>query len=121
MRGPDDQALSVLDTWLELAPFDQRAHECLFKALARRGKIREAEAHLATTIDLFEREGLESTSIRTAWRCSARRRALRFRSPTNQAPTPLVVVAPPLRSCRSSTAHRPCKLGVALPTPSRMT
>jgi DNA-binding SARP family transcriptional activator/uncharacterized protein YukE len=68
MRGPDDQALVYLDTWLELAPFDQRAHECLFKALARQGKIREAEAHLATTVDLFEREGLESTSIRTAWR-----------------------------------------------------
>jgi DNA-binding SARP family transcriptional activator/TolB-like protein len=67
-RGPDDQALVYLDTWLELAPFDQRAHECLFMALARRGKIGEAEAHLATTIDLFEREGLESTSIRSAWR-----------------------------------------------------
>ena len=70
MRGPDDQALVYLDTWLELAPFDQRAHEGLFKALARRGEIREAEAHLATTIDLFEREGLESTSIRTAWRAA---------------------------------------------------
>ena len=69
-RGPDDQALVYLDTWLELAPFDQRAHECLFKALARRGEIREAEAHLTTTIDLFEREGLESTSIRTAWRAA---------------------------------------------------
>ena len=68
MRGPDDQALVYLDTWLELAPFDQRAHECLFKALARRGRIGDAEAHLATTIELFEREGLESTSIRTAWR-----------------------------------------------------
>ena len=67
-RGPDDQALVHLDTWLELAPFDQRAHECLFKALARRGKIGEADAHLATTINLFEGEGLESTSIRTAWR-----------------------------------------------------
>jgi DNA-binding SARP family transcriptional activator len=67
MRGPDDQALLHLDTWLELAPFDQRAHEGLFKALARRGEIREAEAHLATTVDIFEREGLESTSIRTAW------------------------------------------------------
>jgi DNA-binding SARP family transcriptional activator/TolB-like protein/uncharacterized protein YukE len=68
MRGPDDQALGYLDMWLELAPFDQRAHECLLKSLARQGKIGEAEAHLATTIDLFEREGLESTSIRTAWR-----------------------------------------------------
>ena len=70
VRGPNDEALVHLDTWLELAPFDQRAHECLFKALARRGKIREGEAHLATTIDLFEREGLESTSIRTAWRAA---------------------------------------------------
>ncbi len=70
MRGPNDQALVHLDRWLELAPFDQRAHEGLFKALARRGQIREAEAHLATTIDLFEREGLESTSIRTAWRAA---------------------------------------------------
>jgi DNA-binding SARP family transcriptional activator/uncharacterized protein YukE len=68
MRGPEDRALVYLDLWLELAPFDQRAHECLFKALARRGKIGEGDAHLATTIDLFEREGLESTSIRTAWR-----------------------------------------------------
>jgi DNA-binding SARP family transcriptional activator len=68
MLCPDDQALVYLDKWLELAPFDQRAHECLFKALARRGRIGEAESHLATTIDLFEREGLESTSIRRAWR-----------------------------------------------------
>jgi DNA-binding SARP family transcriptional activator/TolB-like protein/uncharacterized protein YukE len=70
MRGPNDEALAHLDTWLELAPFDQRAHECLFKVLARRGDIREAEAHLATTIDLFEGEGLESLSIRTAWRAA---------------------------------------------------
>jgi len=70
MRGPDDQALVHLGTWLELAPFDQRAHESLFNALAKRGEIREAEAHLTTSIDLFEREGLESTSIRTAWRAA---------------------------------------------------
>jgi len=70
MRGPSDRARAHLDTWLELAPFDQRAHESLFKVLARRGEIREAEAHLATTIDLFEREGLESTPIRTAWRAA---------------------------------------------------
>ena len=67
-RGPEDQALGHLDTWLELAPFDERAHAGLFKALARQGGIREAEAHLAATIDLFEREGLDSTTIRTAWR-----------------------------------------------------
>src|SRR4029077_10451760 len=36
MRGPQDQALAYLVMWLQLAPFDQRAHECLFIALARR-------------------------------------------------------------------------------------
>jgi DNA-binding SARP family transcriptional activator/Tfp pilus assembly protein PilF len=70
MHGAEDDVLGYLDTWLELAPFDQRAHECLFKVLARRGDIREAETHLATTVDLFEREGLESTSIRAAWRAA---------------------------------------------------
>src|SRR3954470_1803904 len=70
MRGPGDQALLHLGTWLEFAPFDQRAHEGLFKVLARRGEIREAEAHLATTVEIFEREGLESTSIRTAWQAA---------------------------------------------------
>ena len=38
MRGPDDQALVYLDTWLELAPFDQRAHEGLFKSRGTRGE-----------------------------------------------------------------------------------
>jgi DNA-binding SARP family transcriptional activator/TolB-like protein len=70
MHSSDDAALGYLDTWLELAPFDQRAHECLLKVLARRGDIREGEAHLATTVEVFEREGLESTSIRTAWRAA---------------------------------------------------
>jgi DNA-binding SARP family transcriptional activator/TolB-like protein len=69
-RCPDDRALAYLDRWLEFEPFDRRAHEGLFKMLARRGQIRQAEAHLATTIDLFEREGLESTSIRAAWRAA---------------------------------------------------
>jgi DNA-binding SARP family transcriptional activator/TolB-like protein/Tfp pilus assembly protein PilF len=82
VRGPDDQALVYLDAWLELAPFDQRAHECLFKALARRGKIAEAEAHLATTIDLFEREGLETTLIRTAWHAARAATGIAIQEPT---------------------------------------
>jgi DNA-binding SARP family transcriptional activator len=85
MRGPDDQALMYLDRWLELAPFDQRAHECLFKALARRGKIGEADAHLTTTIDLFEREGLESTSIREAWRAARTATGITIQEPRQPA------------------------------------
>jgi TolB-like protein/Flp pilus assembly protein TadD len=85
MRGPDDRALEYLDLWLEFAPFDHRAHESLLKALARQGKIGEAEAHLATTIDLFEREGLETTSIRTAWRTARTATGLARQEPEDQA------------------------------------
>ena len=59
---PDDEALGYLEKWLVLAPFDQRVHELLLNALARRGRIREGEEHLAATTRLFEAEGLDCTS-----------------------------------------------------------
>ena len=65
---PDDEAFGYLDKWLQLAPFDQRAHETLLAALVRRGRIPEGEEHLATTVRLFEAEGLDSAPIRSAWR-----------------------------------------------------
>jgi DNA-binding SARP family transcriptional activator len=64
----DDEALGYLETWLELAPFDRRVHELLLKALARRGRIREGEEHLAATTRLFEAEGIDCAPIRDAWR-----------------------------------------------------
>jgi DNA-binding SARP family transcriptional activator len=65
---PDDEAFAYLDKWLQLAPFDQRVHETLLAALARRGRIREGEEHLAATVRLFEAEGLDGAPIRDAWR-----------------------------------------------------
>ena len=65
---PDDEALGYLDKLLQLEPFDQRAHETLLTALARRGRIREGEEHVAATMRLYEAEGLDSTQIRNAWR-----------------------------------------------------
>jgi DNA-binding SARP family transcriptional activator len=65
---PNDEAFGYLEKWLALAPFDQRVHELLLNALARNGRIREGEEHLASTIQLFESEGLDSTPIRNAWR-----------------------------------------------------
>ena len=65
---PDDEVLGYLEKWLELAPFDPRVHELLLNALARRGRIREGEAHLAAAARLFEAEGLDGTPIRDAWR-----------------------------------------------------
>jgi len=63
-----DEVFAYLDKWRELAPFDQHVHETLLAALARRGRIREGEEHVAATIKLFEAEGLDSAQIRNAWR-----------------------------------------------------
>lgn len=66
----DDDALVYLDRWLDLAPFDQRVHKILLEALARRGRIREGEEHLAATIRLFESEALDARPIRDMWRAA---------------------------------------------------
>ena len=66
--APDDQVLGYLEKWLELAPFDRRVHELLLNALARRGRIREGEKHLAVTARLFEAEDLDCAPLRDAWR-----------------------------------------------------
>ena len=65
---PETEAFEYLEKWLQLAPFDQRVHELLLTTLARRGKVREGEEHLAATARLFEAEGLDCTPIRDAWR-----------------------------------------------------
>jgi TolB-like protein len=66
--APDDEAFGYLEKWLQLAPFDLRVHETLLAALARRGRIREGEEHLAATARLFEAEGLDCSPLRNAWR-----------------------------------------------------
>ena len=65
---PDDERFGYLEKWLQLAPFDRHVHEILLTALARRGRIREGEEHLAATARLFEADGLDCTAIRNAWR-----------------------------------------------------
>jgi DNA-binding SARP family transcriptional activator len=63
-----DEHFQCLQTWLQIAPFDRRAHEALMLALAERGRVPEAEAHLAMAIRQFEAEGLDWLSLREAWR-----------------------------------------------------
>lgn len=72
-RAPDDEVFTYLEKWLTLAPFDRRVHEGLLDALARRGRIREGEEHLATTAKLFEAEGLDHAPLRNAWRSAIAR------------------------------------------------
>ncbi len=56
---PRDEVFPHLEAWLELAPFDVRAHEAMLNALARRGRLPDGDAHFAATARLFEAEGLD--------------------------------------------------------------
>jgi DNA-binding SARP family transcriptional activator/TolB-like protein len=65
---PHEEAAPYLEEWLRLSPFDRQAHELLLCALARRGRIAEGEAHLASAIKLFEADGLDGQPLRDGWR-----------------------------------------------------
>jgi len=102
----DDEALGYLEKWVELAPFDRRVHEILLSTLGGRGRIAEGEAHLASTIRLFEAEGLDGGPIREAWRSARAKHAepSRDRSATWTSTTgprsgePLLVPSSPRRA-----------------------
>jgi DNA-binding SARP family transcriptional activator/TolB-like protein len=68
-----EEVFGYLETWLELAPFDRCAHELLLGALARRGRLREGEEHLAATARVFEAEGLDCAPIAEMWRAARAR------------------------------------------------
>ncbi len=66
-ESPAD-SLEHLERWLQIMPFEERAHRLLLGTLVRCGRIQEGEDHLAATIRLFESEGLDWLPIREAWR-----------------------------------------------------
>lgn len=68
-----DETVACLEQWLQLAPFDRRAHEMLFDALARRGQLREGEEHLAATARGFEAEAQDWAPLGLAWRAAKAR------------------------------------------------
>ncbi len=70
-----NEAVAHLDTWVELAPFDGRAHAALLASLARRGEIGAAEQHLASAERLFQSEDLDFAPLRAAWRAIRDQRA----------------------------------------------
>lgn len=89
--APEDDVSGHLDRWLALAPFDPRVHALLFDSFAARGRVREAEEHLAATARLFDAEGLDHAEIRRAWNAA---RARAERSPRVQ----LAAVHPPAKA-----------------------
>jgi len=63
-----DEVFEHVQRWLQLAPFEPAAHEALLEALLMRGRVHDADAHVAATIRSFEREGLDWSSLREAFR-----------------------------------------------------
>jgi DNA-binding SARP family transcriptional activator/TolB-like protein len=70
-----DEAVACLEQWLQLAPFDRHAHELLLDALARRGRIREGDEHVAATARAFDAEMQDWAPIGLAWRAAKARHA----------------------------------------------
>jgi DNA-binding SARP family transcriptional activator/predicted ATPase len=57
-----------LDAWLQLAPFDLRPHEVMLDALARIGRLPDAQDHFTKTVRLFGEQGVDASPLREAWR-----------------------------------------------------
>jgi len=66
-RAPEAESLEWVEKWLELAPFDVRAHEHLMRALVRRGRIYEGKEHLVVSRRLFHAQGLDCAPLGRAW------------------------------------------------------
>jgi DNA-binding SARP family transcriptional activator/TolB-like protein/Tfp pilus assembly protein PilF len=105
-RVPDAEALDHLGAWLRLAPFEPRAHEALLGRLARQGRLREGDEHVAAAVRQLEAEGLDPAPIRELWR-AARSRA----EPLVQVRLPQPAIEPPadgiLEARRASIAVMP--------------
>lgn len=103
-RAPlgSDQSFACLETWLSHAPFDPRAHAALLGALVERGRLREADEHLAKTIRAFEQESLDWSPLREALRVARSKSA---------PPARVEIVEPsviaPARRRRASVAVMP--------------
>ena len=64
---PRAERIAYIEAWLELAPFDARAHAAMFDAMAGDARYAEGDAHLAAVAKRFESEGLDTAVLRDAW------------------------------------------------------
>lgn len=70
-----EESRAHLEQWLELAPFDRRAHELLLTGLAQCGQWPEGDEHLGATARHFDAEGLDWRPLGAAWRAVKGRRS----------------------------------------------
>ncbi|TIP97925.1 MAG: transcriptional regulator, partial [Mesorhizobium sp.] len=120
-----DEMSTHLEKWVELAPFDERAHVALLTSLARRGQIAACEEHLASAAQLFASEDLDFEPVRDAWRTirSERPTATLWARPALVPVVPQAEIRLPdsgvAASCKASLAVMPFVEGAAIGDPSR--
>jgi len=62
-----DDRIDVLRECIEVAPFDEAAHIELVRALVLRALYAEAEHQMAASVTLFQREGIDPASLKSAF------------------------------------------------------
>ena len=67
LQAEDENALPWLEKWLDLSPFDMRAHRALLVVLIARGRVKAGEDHLDAVSRQFLSEGLDATPLRRFW------------------------------------------------------
>ncbi|MER8436576.1 transcriptional regulator [Mesorhizobium sp. M1312] len=108
-----DEMSAHLEKWVELAPFDGRAHVALLARLAQRGQIAACEEHLASAAQLFASEDLDFGPVREAWRTirSERTAATLWARPALLAAAPQASIVLPdsevAATCKASLAIMP--------------
>jgi TolB-like protein/DNA-binding SARP family transcriptional activator len=102
-----EERLRPLGDWLRLAPFDPRAHELLLDGLAKCGRVRDAEEHLAATLRAFEQEGLDGAALRQAWLVARAGRVELTPTATSASVQPEVATSEPRPRRRRSVAVMP--------------
>ncbi|QPC89848.1 transcriptional regulator [Mesorhizobium sp. INR15] len=92
-----EEAAAFHDRWVELAPFDGRAHLALLANLAIRGAFGAAEEHLAAAARLFQSEELDFGPVQRGWQ------AIRDRpSGASLQAQPCAITVPPLATAAAA-------------------
>jgi DNA-binding SARP family transcriptional activator/TolB-like protein/Tfp pilus assembly protein PilF len=66
-RAGPEAGFPHLQRWLEVSPLDTQAHVMFLEGLAKTGRVRDAESHLAMAIRTFEAESVDWSSLRDGW------------------------------------------------------
>ncbi len=107
-----EEVFERLDEWLQIAPFDRRAHAMLLNALALRDRIGEGDEHVARALRLFEAEGLDTAPLRESWRLARSRP--RTRGAADPGVPTLSLLAPSVPAAADAGMEAPRRASIAV-------